>query len=101
VDDLIDGMIRFMESPADFIGPVNVGNPEESTICELAEKIVRLTNSDSRIQFKGLPDDDPRKRRPDITLAQSKLNWAPTVPLDDGLRRTIGYFEAMNLSATI
>ncbi len=99
VDDLIDGMIRFMESPAEFVGPVNIGNPEESTIRELAEKIIRLTDSASLIRLQELPDDDPRRRRPDISLARRELNFAPTVPLDEGLRRTIEYFRALNLSA--
>ncbi|MPZ40959.1 MAG: NAD-dependent epimerase/dehydratase family protein [Rhizobiales bacterium] len=95
VDDLIDGLIRLMLSPADFIGPVNLGNPGEYTIRQLAEEVLRLTGSRSKLTFKPLPSDDPVRRCPDITLAQSQLNWKPTVPLEDGLKETIAYFRVL------
>lgn len=95
VDDLIDGMIKMMGSPADFIGPVNVGNPNEFTMLELAELVLKLTNSSSKIVFNPLPQDDPKQRQPDITLAKSKLNWQPTVSLEDGLKETISYFKTI------
>jgi UDP-glucuronate decarboxylase len=91
VDDLIDGMIRCMESE-NFIGPVNMGNPEEFTIKELAEKVVRLIGSSSKIVLRPLPSDDPRQRQPDISLAREKLGWQPKVDLESGLMRTINYF---------
>jgi UDP-glucuronate decarboxylase len=94
-DDLIEGCMRLMASPADFIGPVNLGNPHESTIAELAETIIRLTGSRSQIVTRPLPQDDPLQRCPDISLARDKLAWAPTVPLEEGLRRTIGYFDTL------
>ena len=93
VDDLIGGMTRMMESPDQFIGPVNIGNPDEFTIKQLAEKIIELTGSKSKIIFKPLPPDDPMKRRPDISLAKKELNWKPKVSLDTGLNKTIEYFE--------
>ena len=93
VDDMVDGLIRLMESPDDLIGPVNLGNPEEITILEAAEKIIQLTGSRSVITFKSLPDDDPKKRKPDITLAKEKLGWAPCIPLEVGLKKTALYFE--------
>lgn len=93
VDDLIEGMIRMMDTEDDFIGPVNLGNPHEFSILELAEKVVKLTNSKSELVFKPLPHDDPRQRKPDITLAREKLNWKPTTELEDGLRRIIEYFK--------
>lgn len=92
VDDLIEGMIRLMNTE-DFIGPVNIGNPSEFTIGELAEKIVKLTGSKSKIVFKPLPSDDPRQRQPDISLAMEKLNWKPAVELEKGLCKTIEYFQ--------
>ena len=95
VDDLIDGMIRLMRSPADFIGPVNLGNPSEYTIRQLAEEVLRLTGSRSKLAFKPLPSDDPMQRCPDITLAKAQLDWKPTVPLEDGLKETIAYFRAL------
>jgi UDP-glucuronate decarboxylase len=95
VDDLIDGLIRLMRSPPDFIGPVNFGNPSEYTIRELAEAVLRLTGSRSKLSFKPLPSDDPMRRCPDITLAKARLDWKPTVPLEDGLKETIGYFRAL------
>jgi UDP-glucuronate decarboxylase len=95
VDDLVDGMIRLMRSPADFIGPVNLGNPGEYTIRQLAEEVLRLTGSGSKLTFKPLPSDDPVRRCPDISLAKARLDWQPTVPLEDGLKETIAYFRAL------
>jgi UDP-glucuronate decarboxylase len=92
VDDMIDGLIRLMNSPDDFTGPVNLGNPVEFTILLLAGKIIELTNSKSKIIFKELPSDDPKQRQPDITLAKENLNWQPTIHLEDGLKKTINYF---------
>ena len=94
VDDLIEGMIRMMENQQGFIGPVNLGNPQENSILEFAEKIVTITGSSSRIVFKALPQDDPKQRRPDISLAQRQLGWQPLVPLEAGLKRTADYFAA-------
>ena len=93
VDDLIEAMLRMMDSPAEFTGPVNIGNPGEFTMLQLAEAVLRLTRSRSTIIFKPLPQDDPRQRKPDITLAKEKLGWTPQVALEDGLRATIAYFE--------
>ena len=93
VDDLIEGVIRMMNGPDDFVGPVNLGNPTESTILDLAEMIIRLTGSKSRIIFKPLPQDDPLQRRPDITLAKEKLEWAPGVEIEQGLMKTVEYFR--------
>jgi UDP-glucuronate decarboxylase len=95
VDDLIDGFLRLMSSDDGMVGPVNLGNPGEFTILELAEKVVALTNSRSRIVRKPLPSDDPRQRCPDITLARTTLGWEPQIALDEGLRRTIAYFDAV------
>lgn len=94
VDDLIEAFIRFMNTPDDLIGPVNLGNPTEFTILELAENVLTLTGSKSKLMFKPLPPDDPRQRRPDITLAKERLGWAPKVPLQEGLSKTIEYFDA-------
>ncbi len=93
VDDMIEGLIKLMNSPDNFTGPVNLGNPREITILELAEKIIELTNSSSKIIFEPLPPDDPVRRRPDISLAEKKLNWSPRTSLEDGLKRTIEYFD--------
>jgi len=93
VDDLINGLIAIMATENSFTGPINLGNPFECTVVELANKIISLTNSRSKIVFKPLPEDDPKQRRPDIDLAQSKLNWSPKIPLDDGLKQTIRYFK--------
>ena len=95
VDDLIEGMIRLMNTGDDVTGPVNVGNPGEFTIRELAEKVIQLTGSKSKLVFKPLPQDDPRQRKPDITLAKQLLNWEPKVPLEEGLKKTIEYFEKL------
>ncbi|WP_294593931.1 UDP-glucuronic acid decarboxylase family protein [uncultured Bacteroides sp.] len=93
VDDLIEGMIRTMNTDDEFIGPVNLGNPHEFSILELAEKVIALTNSKSKLIFKPLPHDDPKQRQPDITLAKAKLGWEPTIELDEGLRHIIEYFK--------
>ena len=95
VDDLIDGMIKMMATSNDFIGPVNIGNPNEFTILELAERIIRLTNSKSKLIFNPLPKDDPQQRRPDISLAKEKLDWNPKIELEEGLIKTIEYFDAL------
>ncbi|SRR5579883_798575 len=94
VDDLIDGLVRLMDSPNDFTGPVNLGNPREFTIRELAETVIRLTGSSSQLRFDPLPQDDPKQRRPDIALAKQRLSWMPTVQLEEGLKRTIDYFRS-------
>ena len=95
VDDMVDGMIKMMDCPDDFIGPVNLGSPIEHKIKDLAEIIIKLTKSASRIEFLPLPMDDPRRRRPDISLAMEKLAWKPNVGIEDGLGRTIQYFTEM------
>jgi UDP-glucuronate decarboxylase len=95
VDDLIEGFVRLMEAPDDVTGPVNLGNPGEFTIRELAEIIVEMTGSRSEIVSRPLPQDDPMQRRPDITRARQVLGWEPKVPLRDGLSRTIAYFDAL------
>jgi UDP-glucuronate decarboxylase len=93
VDDLIELMIRFMDAEDSFTGPMNMGNPGEFTIRELAEKVLELTGSSSKLSFVDLPLDDPRQRKPDITLAREKLGWTPVVQLEEGLRKTISYFD--------
>ena len=95
VSDLIDGVVRLMASDEDFTGPVNLGNPSECTVLELAEQILELTDSRSEIRFEPLPSDDPARRCPDITLARAMLEWQPKVPLREGLRKTIEYFEEL------
>jgi len=92
VDDLIEGMMRLMRTEG-ITGPVNIGNPHEFTILELAQKVVALTESTSKVILKPLPADDPKQRQPDISLAQKSLGWNPTVELDEGLRRTMEYFK--------
>jgi UDP-glucuronate decarboxylase len=99
VDDLIEAMIRMMQTKQGFIGPVNVGNPNEFTILELAQKIIELTSSKSKIKFVPLPSDDPMQRQPDISLAKKELSWQPKVQLEEGLKRTIEYFDIL-LKAT-
>jgi UDP-glucuronate decarboxylase len=94
VDDLIDGMIRMMNTADDFTGPVNIGNPDEFTIRELAETVIRMTGSGSKIVFHPLPPDDPTQRQPDITVARRELGWEPTIKLEQGLVKTIDYFRA-------
>jgi UDP-glucuronate decarboxylase len=93
VDDLVDGLVRLMATPAEFTGPVNLGNPGESTMLALAEKVIQLAGSRSKLSFKPLPGDDPRQRQPDIMLARLALGWVPKVELEDGLRETISYFR--------
>ena len=93
VDDLVDGIVRLMNSGDDLTGPINLGNPTEFTIRELAEHVLRLTRSSSTLRLLPLPQDDPRQRKPDISLARDRLGWAPTIPLEDGLLRTIVYFR--------
>ncbi len=95
VDDLISGFLALMATPLDITGPVNLGNPVEFTILELAEKVIALTGSKSTIAFKPLPSDDPVQRKPDISLARRQLNWEPTMQLDSGLKQTIEYFEKL------
>jgi UDP-glucuronate decarboxylase len=95
VDDLIDGMIRLMNSREEFTGPVNIGNPVEFTILELAERVIRLTGSRSGIVRMPLPADDPVQRQPDITLARKELGWEPRVRLEEGLAKTIDYFKSI------
>ena len=97
-DDLIDGMMRMMAAPDDFVGPVNIGNPGEFTIRELAELTVQLCGSSSEIVHRPLPVDDPERRRPDITLARDRLGWEPMIPLREGLERTIGWFRTVDLA---
>lgn len=95
VDDLIEAFIRLMDSPDDFTGPVNTGNPDEFTIKELAEKVIDLTGSSSKLEYKPLPSDDPIQRQPDISLAKKKLGWEPGIKLADGLKKTIAYFDEL------
>lgn len=97
VDDLIDAMVDFMNSPAEFVGPVNVGNPSEFTIKDLAELSVSMVGASSQITYKPLPQDDPKQRQPDIGLAREKLGWGPRVALADGMQRTIDYFRTVAL----
>jgi UDP-glucuronate decarboxylase len=96
VDDMIDGLIRMMSGPDDFVGPVNLGNPEEYSILELAENIIQLTGSESQLEFFPSPMDDPKRRQPDITLAQEKLGWQPKVALKKGLEKTVEYFRELH-----
>ena len=93
VDDLVDGMIRMMNAPDDFSGPVNIGNPNEFSIMELAGKVIGLTGSKSKIIYQPLPEDDPLQRQPDIALAKERLGWEPKIQLEEGLKRTIEYFK--------
>ncbi|UVE18087.1 SDR family oxidoreductase [Pseudomonas sp. LS44] len=93
VSDLVEGVLAMMDSPADFVGPVNLGNPAEYSIGEIAETILGLCGSASKLSFKPLPEDDPRQRQPDIRLARERLNWQPQVALEDGLKATISYFR--------
>jgi UDP-glucuronate decarboxylase len=95
VDDMIEGLIHMMNGPDDFIGPLNLGNPDESSILQLAEVIIKLTGSSSKIIFQSLPQDDPLQRQPDITLARERFNWRPKIDLDEGLKKTIEYFKTI------
>ena len=98
VDDLVEGFIRMMDGPDDFVGPVNLGNPGEFTIKELAEIVIEMTGSKSQLTYLPMPSDDPTQRRPDIALAKKHLSWEPTVPLRNGLAKTIDYFKSIDLS---
>ena len=93
VDDLIEGMVRFMNAPGELTGPMNLGNPAEITVTQLAERVIELTDSKSRLVYYPLPYDDPTRRCPDISLAQRHLGWRPPVSLNEGLQRTIDYFD--------
>ncbi len=93
IDDLVEGMIKMMNSGDDFVGPVNLGNPKEFSILELAKKIIKLTNSKSKIIYEVLPDNDPKQRQPNINLAKKQLKWKPKIELDEGLKKTISYFK--------
>lgn len=93
VDDLVDGLIRMMNSAAETTGPLNLGNPGEFTMLELAEKVLHFTRSTSKLVFLPLPQDDPRQRQPDISRTRAKLDWSPKVELDEGLQKTIAYFK--------
>ena len=95
VDDLIEGMFRFMNLPAEITGPMNLGNPVEFTILELAERIIKITNSKSKVVTKILPQDDPKQRKPDVSLAESLIDWKPKTDIDAGLMKTIVYFESL------
>jgi len=95
VDDLVEGMIRLMNSDDSFTGPVNIGNPGEFTMLELAQKIITLTGSSSKLTYKPLPQDDPLQRQPDISLAKKELDWEPTIALEEGLKKTIAYFKSI------
>ena len=94
VDDTVEAIVRMMKSPDGFTGPVNVGNPEEVTILELAKKIIDISGSSSKVVFSNLPEDDPRRRKPDIALAREKLGWNPSVGIDRGLEKTIDFFRS-------
>jgi len=95
VDDLIEGFVRMMNSPDDIVGPINIGNPNEFTITELAQAVIELTNAPSRIVYHPLPQDDPKQRRPNISLAQTRLGWEPHIQLRTGLEKTIAYFDKL------
>ncbi|MDQ3470911.1 MAG: SDR family oxidoreductase [Pseudomonadota bacterium] len=95
VDDTVDGLIRMMDSPEEVTGPINIGNPNEMTVRELAEKVVAMVGSSARLEYRDLPSDDPRQRQPDITRARDQLGWEPRVPLDQGLAQTIHYFREL------
>jgi UDP-glucuronate decarboxylase len=95
VDDMVEGLVRMMKAPDGLVGPVNLGNPMEFSILELAQKIIRITQSKSKIVFNPLPQDDPLQRRPDIGLAKEKLKWSPLVQLDEGLAKTAEYFKGI------
>jgi UDP-glucuronate decarboxylase len=97
VDDLIDGIVAMMNGSDEFVGPVNLGNPNEFTIRELAELTLELTGSSSKLEYRPAPEDDPKQRRPDIALAGQKLGWKPKVELREGLGRTIEYFRSIDM----
>ncbi len=93
IEDTVGGLIRMMENKEDFLGPINIGNPNEFTILELAKKIIKLTNSKSKIVYSNLPEDDPMQRKPDIGLAKDKIDWVPKIQIDEGLQKTINWFR--------
>ncbi len=95
VDDLVDGLVKLMNSEDSLTGPINLGNPHEFTILELAQKVIDLTGSSSKIVQKALPQDDPKQRKPDISAARDKLGWKPTIELEEGLKKTVAYFDAL------
>ena len=95
VDDLIDGLVKLMQTPDDFTGPVNLGNPNEFTILQLADKVIELTGSRSTLEFRPLPSDDPMQRQPDISLAKTALGWQPKIRLEEGIGKTIDYFRTL------
>ena len=95
MDDLIEGMVRLMNSRPDFTGPVNIGNPGEFTIKQLAEIVIEMTGSASKIIYQPLPSDDPLQRKPVIEVAKKELDWEPTIPLEEGLKKTIAYFKTI------
>jgi UDP-glucuronate decarboxylase len=97
-DNLVEGLLRMMDGPDDFIGPVNLGNPDEFTILELAQLVIELVGSQSKLVYEPLPEDDPTRRRPDITLAREKLKWSPRTPLREGLTKTIAWFRTINVA---
>jgi UDP-glucuronate decarboxylase len=97
-DDLVDGMLRMMDGPDEFIGPVNLGNPDEFTILELAQLVIELAGSKSKLVYEPLPEDDPTRRRPEIALAREKLGWTPRTPLREGLTKTIAWFRTINVA---
>jgi len=94
VDDLVEGFVRLMDAPDEVTGPVNLGNPGEFTIKQLAELVIKMTGAESELVYEDLPEDDPLQRCPDISLAKSKLDWQPTIQLEQGLEKTIAYFSA-------
>jgi UDP-glucuronate decarboxylase len=96
---LVDGLVRLMETADDVTGPINLGNPNEFTIRQLAERIIALSGSRSKLEYRPLPADDPKQRQPDISRARSALGWAPKVQLDEGLKKTVAYFEHMLTAA--
>jgi UDP-glucuronate decarboxylase len=95
VDDLVDGLVKLMNADESLTGPINLGNPHEFTILELAQKVIDLTGSSSKIVQKALPQDDPKQRKPDISQAKNKLGWKPTIELEEGLKKTVAYFDAL------
>ena len=95
VDDMIQGLIALMDSPSEITGPINLGNPKELTIVDLAEVVLRLTKSSSKLEFHPLPDDDPFQRQPEISLAKDQLGWQPSIGLEEGLIQTIEYFQSL------
>jgi len=95
VDDLIEGMIKFMNLPSHIVGPMNLGNPKEFTILELAEKVINLTKSKSKVILHPLPQDDPKQRKPDVSMAENLIDWHPSTDIDNGLVKTMSYFNSL------